>query len=317
MKIHINRAKKLELNLMKISIFYDEEKLNEVKTIKNIILSHKCDVMLYNDASIFQSNIESPHNIMKDITHIIFMYSDKKTLHNNFIFFSGYALGANIPIILISDTIDSYIPKQWLKLFTILAYNSFASFFEEEKKRFNTEKIKEIARNQLLQKGYSLFNSNYVQVIKENKLEIAKLFINAGFSPSEVDNLGTPVLSIAVRERHIDMVKLLIKEGANVNATSKDRNYTALMDAAQIGELEISRVLLQSNANPNTQSKDGQTALILAVGRQDIKIIDILLKSHSDYSLKDCMGMSSLDYANLFKNKDILNLFEEAQKVKQ
>ena len=105
------------------------------------------------------------------------------------------------------------------------------------------------------------------------------------------------------------MVSLLIDSGADVNATSKDRNYTALMDAAQIGEVEIAQLLLKNNADPNTQSKDGQTALILAVGRQDVDVIASLLQSGADYNLKDSMGMSALDYANLFRNEKILALF--------
>ena len=110
------------------------------------------------------------------------------------------------------------------------------------------------------------------------------------------------------------MVKSLMKEGALLNATSKDRNYTALMDAAQIGEVKITKVLLEHKADPNIQSKDGQTALILAVGRQDVEIIEMLLKNNSDCNLKDSMGMSSLDYANLFKNEEILKLFNNALK---
>ena len=209
---------------------------------------------------------------------------------------------------------DCKISKQWLNLFKIVSIDNFDSYFKLEKKQFSDVETKKKAKQKLLDKGYSLFTSNYVQAVLNNEVDIVKLFIKAGFSASELDELGTPVLSLAVRERHIDMVKTLIKEGALLNATSKDRNYTALMDAAQIGEVKITKVLLEHKADPNIQSKDGQTALILAVGRQDVEIIEMLLKNNSDCNLKDSMGMSSLDYANLFRNEEILKLFNNALK---
>ena len=213
-------------------------------------------------------------------------------------------------MLLVSEVADIALPKAWLNLFTMLNLECLDSYFREEVKRFNEKRIREIAKNKLLEKGYSLFNENYVQAVKNNDTEGVKLFIEAGFSASAMDGSGTPVLSLAVRERHIEMVSVLLDSGADVNATSRDRNYTALMDAAQIGEVKIAKLLLENVADPNTQGKDGQTALILAVGRQDVDVIAYLLQNCADCHLKDSMGMSALDYVNLFRNEKILPLFK-------
>jgi len=296
---------------MKVAIFYDSPKLKDVETIKEVISSHNCVVELYDNDLIteLQNKMTSPHSIMKDVTHVLFVYEKSSLMQLPFLFFAGYALGSHLPILLVSEIADVALPQVWLNLFTILKFNSLNSYFAQEVQRFNENKAKELAKNKLLEKGYSLFDASYIQAVKNNEAEIAKLFIEAGFSPSTLDASGTPVLSHAVRERHIEMVSLLIDSGADVNATSKDRNYTALMDAAQIGEVEIAQLLLKNNADPNTQSKDGQTALILAVGRQDVDVIASLLQSGADYNLKDSMGMSALDYVNLFRNEKILALF--------
>lgn len=304
---------------MKVVIFYDSSKLDEVNAIKDVITKSECSVSLYDDASIsaLQKDMVSPHYLMKGASYVLFMYGDISIEHTNFVFFAGYALGAGIPMLLLSEKLTSHLSKPWLNLFNCLDIDSFAPYFEREKKRFQETELKENAKSKLLEKGYALFNSSYVDAVKNNEVEIAKLFIVAGFSPSEQDSLGTPVLSLAVRERYIEMVKMLIKEGAIIDALSKDRNYTALMDAAQIGEVEIAKELLKHGANPNTQSKDGQTALILSVGRQDVQTTEILLKAHADYNLKDSMGMSALDYANLFRNEKILTLFNENKEKDQ
>ena len=304
---------------MKAVIFYDSSKLDEVNDVKDVITKVGCSVDIYDDASItaLQNDMVSPHHVMKDASHVLFMYGDVSIEHTNFVFFAGYALGAGVPMLLISKKVTSRLPKPWLHLFNCLDINSFAPYFEKERLRFQETEAKETAKSKLLEKGYALFNSNYVDAVKNNEVEIAKLFITAGFSPSELDLLGTPVLSLAVRERHLEMVKMLIEEGAVVDAASRDRNYTALMDAAQIGEVKIAKELLKHGADPNTQSKDGQTALILSVGRQDVETTRILLETHVDYNIKDSMGMSALDYANLFRNEKILALFNEDKEKKR
>lgn len=300
---------------MKAVIFYDSSKLDEVNSVKEIIIGAGCAVSSYDDESIaiLQNDIVSPHQIMEGVSHIIFMYENTSIKNANFVFFAGYAFGAGITMLLVSKKVSFSLPKAWLNLFNCLNISSFAPYFEKEKKRFQETELKEVARAKLLEKGYALFNSNYVEAVKNNEVEIAKLFITAGFSPSELDLLGTPVLSLAVRERHIEMVKMLLEEGAVVDIASKDRNYTALMDAAQIGEVQIAKELLKHGADPNTQSKDGQTALILSVGRQDVETTAILLETDVDYNIKDSMGMSALDYANLFRNEEILTLFNRAK----
>lgn len=300
---------------MKAVIFYDSSKLDEVNVIKDVITKAECSLSLYDDTSVLalQRDMIDPRHVMKDVSHMIFIYEGESIKNSVFMFFAGYALGADIPMILVSKKHSTLLPKCWLNLFTCLDITSFKSYFEKEKERFQKTQLKELAKAKLLEKGYALFNSNYVEAVKNNEVAVAKLFITAGFSPSESDSLGTPVLSLAVRERHIEMVKMLIEEGAIVNAASKDRNYTALMDAAQIGEVEIAKELLKYGADPNTQSKDGQTALILSVGRQDVDTTAILLKAGVDYNIKDSMGMSALEYANLFRNEEILALFKEVK----
>ena len=292
---------------MKIAIFHDSLSTSKANILRGIINSYKCNVLIYDDSlQVFQD----VHKLMKDVTHVLFVYENFAEIQANF--FLGYAIGAGFSIVFIGDS--NKIPKQWLSLIKVISIESFDLYFKQEKKNFSKIETKEKAKGKLLDKGYSLFTSNYVQAVINNEVDIVKLFIKAGFSASELDELGTPVLSLAVRERHVEMVKTLIKEGAALDIASKDRNYTALMDAAQIGEVEIAKILLEHKANPNIQSKDGQTALILAVGRQDVGIIEMLLENHSDYNLKDSMGMSSLDYANLFRNEEILRLFNKATK---
>ena len=71
------------------------------------------------------------------------------------------------------------------------------------------------------------------------------------------------------------------------------------------------QALLEKKADTNIQSKDGQTALILSVGRREADIVEMLVKHGADYNIKDGLGMSALGYAKLFGDKKILSLFGE------
>ena len=83
------------------------------------------------------------------------------------------------------------------------------------------------------------------------------------------------------------------------------------MEAAQLGDLKTARLLLSKDADTDIQSKDGQTALILAVGRQDVPMVKLLVEHHADYNIADVLGMSALGYAKLFHNKDILEAMQQ------
>lgn len=87
-------------------------------------------------------------------------------------------------------------------------------------------------------------------------LEIVRLLLERG---ADVDachtngGTGTSALISATEEGHLDIVELLLKYGASVDAGHEmdDHGCTALMSAAIRGHLDILRVLLDHVANVN------------------------------------------------------------------
>ena len=67
---------------------------------------------------------------------------------------------------------------------------------------------------------------------------------------------GQTALMRAVAENHADVVGLLLDRGADVSARSKNR-FTALLFAAQQGNIEIAQRLLKAGANVNDTAPDG------------------------------------------------------------
>ena len=110
--------------------------------IKNIIISHECDVTLYNEDEIWKDeNLHTPRHIMKNITHVLFIYSKNPAAYLGFMFFSGYATGLNLPVLVLEESEKLELPKNFLRSFVMLTIKSFESYFEAEKKRFTENQL--------------------------------------------------------------------------------------------------------------------------------------------------------------------------------
>ena len=129
-----------------------------------------------------------------------------------------------------------------------------------------------------------------------------------------MDKDGTPMLNIACRSDNLSAVKWLLNHGAELNGVSKDRGYTAIMDAVWRGNEDITKFLIRKGAELNTISKEGQTMLILAVGADKTEIVRMLAENGADPDIQDGMGMSAYGYAQLFKKEEILSILEKYHK---
>ena len=294
-----------------VTIFYDRSQDKRVRTIQTLIQKYNCEANAFLCADIWEQNkYGNPVSFLSKVTHFLFILEDKPLDVPAFIFYAGYAIGKGLPVLLLTSSVSVALPNTLAHFVVTLGITSFESYFVKEKKHFEEAAQKLIAKNTLLEKGYPLFDANFVMAVENNNLEVAQLFLDAGFLPSVCDALGTPVLSLAVRKSLSEMVALLIRAGADVNKVSADRKYSPLMDAVQIGNFENSSLLLKSAANPDLQSEDGQTALILAVGRHDPKLVALLLKYGANPALADKLGMSAIKYAQVFGDKEIMSLFK-------
>ena len=122
------------------------------------------------------------------------------------------------------------------------------------------------------------------------------------------------MLNVAARNNCTKMINKLLDLGADINAISKDRGYTALMDAILRGNEKNVSIFIEHGADVNTINKDGQTNLILAVGENKPHICSLLVKKGANPDIKDSMGMSAYEYAVLFKNQEIIDILSPFHK---
>ena len=118
----------------------------------------------------------------------------------------------------------------------------------------------------------------------------------------------TPPLIIAVNARNIIECRRLIETGgANVNGDRDKYGNTALHLASYWGRIDIVRLLLTEGADITIAANDGMTALHLASRNGHLDIVRLLLTEGADITIADSDGMTALHRASMYGNIDVAN----------
>ena len=192
--------------------------------------------------------------------------------------------------------------------------NQIFDFIKQQYDHINITNEKRIAKKRLLEKGIPFTSDCFATYIAKNKTEICDLFISAGIDINSRDESGTSMLNVAVRNDNEDFVKQFLSLGADINSVSEDRGYTPVMDAVWRGNLEITKLLVKKGAELNTINKEGQTNLVLAVGADKNDICKVLVEHGADPDIKDQMGMSAYGYATLFRKEKLIEILKPYHK---
>jgi ankyrin repeat protein len=116
-------------------------------------------------------------------------------------------------------------------------------------------------------------------VEKRNK-EIVILLLSSGANPSESFSEDSPLMS-AVLSKNIDLIELLLSEGAFVDPQACGCDRTPLIIASYYGWLEIVKILVNAGADVNYLA-EGEGALFCAASQGHVDVYEYLLPLVSD-----------------------------------
>ena len=155
-----------------------------------------------------------------------------------------------------------------------------------------------------------------IQAVRKKQIDLIRFLLDLPrIDVNKVDNKKYcfPPISHAIQIHRLDIVKMLLDNGANINEPSmneKNPYNTPLMIAAWGGNLEEVRLLVENGACLNQQDKgNGFTALIKSVYQNSPRVTEYLLEMGADTTISSFEKKTALDYAydkNLHEIIDIL-----------
>lgn len=133
-----------------------------------------------------------------------------------------------------------------------------------------------------------------------NKEVNIKTLINA------VDKENNTALILASKFGYIEVVKILIENGADIDARNNE-NSTALIEASSF-YYEVVKLLIENGADINAKDYGGTTALMNASTEDDYincEICKTLIENGANVNDKDLQGANALIYGSTFLKWDL------------
>jgi ankyrin repeat protein len=123
--------------------------------------------------------------------------------------------------------------------------------------------------------------------VRWDQQEIIDLLIRSGADVNAANRFGVTPLKIACTDGSAASIGKLIAAGVNPNKPFSERGETALMEAAKSGSVEAVRVLLNHGADVNArENTKGQTALIWAAAESHPAVVRLLIEHGADVNAR-------------------------------
>uniref|UniRef100_A0A1I7UCQ4 ANK_REP_REGION domain-containing protein n=1 Tax=Caenorhabditis tropicalis TaxID=1561998 RepID=A0A1I7UCQ4_9PELO len=121
-------------------------------------------------------------------------------------------------------------------------------------------------------------------------VDIVRLLLENGASVDQPDLMGWSPLMWGVYKNHLDVVDLLLNSRAHVNLIDEEDGLTPLIVASGRGFAQIVERLIEADCQVNACDKFGSTALIWAARKGHLPVVQLLLNSGAEV---DAVGMYS------------------------
>jgi truncated hemoglobin YjbI len=148
----------------------------------------------------------------------------------------------------------------------------------------------------LVQERYTYDRTLLHQVVGQGRPSIVELLLHLGADPNARDQVEHTPLYVVGNTSHgisgADVVRLLVKEGANVNAVERLKHCTALHMAARRGNIPVAEALLDCGADLEARDKLGETPLRRAVNCGKAEMVAFLLSRGADIHTKGKNGLT-------------------------
>ena len=153
---------------------------------------------------------------------------------------------------------------------------------------------------------------------KYNRYHLAEKLINLGadLEIGESDEyLVFDALSVAVKSQDLCLVQLLLNSGTNPNRMNSEEGFTVLSLSCQLGNYDISKLLIEHGANVDGIGDTGfdyiHYPLLHAVESNNIELVQLLIDNNCKIDVRDKQGETPFTIAERNKNQQMTDLLLE------
>ncbi|MEE6472762.1 hypothetical protein FKM82_009713 [Ascaphus truei] len=149
------------------------------------------------------------------------------------------------------------------------------------------------------------------EAVKNGDYLTVKFALNSveEYNLDQEDSSGMTLVMMAAAAGQDDLLRLLVKKGAKINARQKN-GTTALIHAAEKNYLATVAILLEAGAYVNVQQTTGETALMKACKRGNSDIVRLLIEHGADCNVLSKHMGSAIQFAKQSNNVQLFELLK-------
>ena len=148
-----------------------------------------------------------------------------------------------------------------------------------------------------------------------NNADMAEYLLSKGADHTITEKQGFYPIHGATHNGFIEVIKVLLKHGIDINTQSKDSTtplYYSLGYAGQKTNINLVKFLLAEGANPNIEHKNGHYPIHAAINSKDIDVLQLFIKNNEDANKTGASGTTPLYFAvNYIGDIDIIDYLLE------
>jgi len=156
--------------------------------------------------------------------------------------------------------------------------------------------------------------NSFKNTTKENDLiiNIISLLKDKNLNPSKTKDLKY-LLSLTINPdiKKINLEYLLIFLLKYLSPENEPLFYENFFQSCELGNLHNVKILLENGFDVNCQNELGETPLHIAIAKNDIELIQLLIKYDPDISITNYKDkFNAMNYAEICGNKDIIEIIK-------
>lgn len=150
------------------------------------------------------------------------------------------------------------------------------------------------------------------RVAKKGNVDVLRILLDAGadVNASDPELRVTPLMS-AARAGRIDAMRFLLDRGAAVGATAEER-YRTMAWAVRCDDADVVNLLVDQGVEPDAHAPSGYSALMIAASRGSIRAVMTLLDRGADVNAVSDDGHSALRNARRLGRTEVEIVLKQA-----